>query len=239
MHLIDLSHPIRPGMPVWPGDPQVEFHTVATTSRDGFNLLALHLGTQSGTHVDAPFHVDDALPSLHELPLERFVGRALVADLRGLPDRAPIGPDLLASTLATAKSGDVLLLCTGWSRHWGTDRYAAHPWLHPDAARAAVATGIRTVGIDAPSVDTADPALPTHHVLAAAHCVIAENLRDLERMLGRVSRNGSTNPDEPGTPTAIADDVRNGPLTAWRVWLLPLALEGADGSPVRAVAQRD
>jgi kynurenine formamidase len=214
VRLIDLTHPIHTGMPVWPGDPQVELRPAATIAEQGWNLLALHLGSQSGTHVDAPFHVDDGLPTLGEIPLERFTGRALVADVRGLSDGAPIGLGDLAPTLGRARPGDVLLLCTGWSEHWGTARYGAHPWLHPDAARAVVEAGIRTVGIDAPSVDTDASALPTHRVLAAAHAVIAENLRGLEKLLEPVHREG-------------------------RVWLLPLALDRADGSPVRAVVALD
>ncbi|MGQ0466952.1 MAG: cyclase family protein [Sporichthyaceae bacterium] len=234
MHLVDLTHPVRPGMPVWPGDPAVEFQPVATVSEQGYNLLALHLGSQSGTHVDAPFHVDSTLPALHELPLERFAGPALPVDLRTLTDGEPVTPEHLAPTLQSATAGDVLVLCTGWAAHWGTDRYAAHPWLHPDAARAIVAAGIRTVGIDAPSVDGGhDATLPTHRVLAAAHCVIAENLRGLEQLLAPVSPSGSTNSDTPGAVATVAPVVRSG---RWRVWLLPLALEGADGAPVRAVA---
>lgn len=214
MRLVDLTHPIHTGMPVWPGDPTVDLRPAATVADQGWNLLALHLGSQSGTHVDAPFHVDDTLPTLSELPLERFTGPALVADLRGHGDGAPIGPDALRATLRRARPGDVLLLCTGWSAYWGTERYADHPWLHPDAARAVLAAGIRTVGIDAPSVDTDPAALPTHHVLADAHAVIAENLRGLEDLLDRPSRRG-------------------------HVWLLPLALDRADGSPVRAVVAFD
>lgn len=208
MRLVDLTHPIRTGMPVWRGDPEVELRPAATIAEHGWNLLALHLGSQSGTHVDAPFHVDNALPTLGDLPLDRFTGRALVADVRGLPDGTPIGPADLTPTLARARPGDVLLLCTGWSVHWGTARYAAHPWLHPDAARGIVEAGLLTVGIDAPSVDVDATALPTHHVLAAAHAVIAENLTGMEQLL-----------DQPDG----------------RVWLLPLALDHADGSPVRAV----
>jgi kynurenine formamidase len=74
-----------------------------------------------------------------------------------------------------------------------------------------VASGVRTVGIDAASIDAGDSTeLPTHHVLAAARAVIAENL------------------------TGLAALVDAGPAT---VWLLPLALEHAEGSPIRAVAR--
>lgn len=154
--------------------------------------------------MDAPFHVDDSLPTLDQLPLERFTGPAVVADLRG--QEGPIGPEDLDDL--PLGPGVVLLLCTGWSRHWGTSRYDEHPWLDPTAARLLLGTGVRTVGIDAPSIDRpGDPALPTHHLLARAGAVIAENLTNLEAV----------------------------PAGA-QIWLLPLPLTGADGAPVRAVA---
>lgn len=204
MRLLDLSHLITPGMPVWPGDPEVALLPAASTATHGYNLLSIHLGSQTGTHVDAPFHVDDALPTLDQLPLERFTGPAVVADLRG-QEGAIRAEDLDELDL---RQGAVLLLCTGWSQYWGTPRYAEHPWLDPTAARLLLGTGVRTVGIDAPSVDRpGDPTLPTHHLLARAGAVIAENLTNLDAV----------------------------PAGA-QIWLLPLPLAGADGAPVRAVA---
>ena len=213
--LIDLSHPIGTGMPVWPGDPEVELTPAATVAADGYNLLAVRMGSQSGTHVDAPYHVDDTLPALADLPLERFTGRAVVADVRGLPPGPTITPARLAPVLGRLGPGCVLLLVTGWSAHWAAPAYAEHPALHPDAARAVVAAGTLAVGIDAPSIDAPGAGgLPAHHVLAAAGAVIAENLTNLEALLRAPATDG---------------DVR--------VWLLPLALTRADGSPVRAVAE--
>lgn len=202
--LLDLSHPIAPGMPTWPGDPEVRTAPAATVASHGYNLLELHLGSQTGTHVDAPFHVDDALPTLDQLPLERFCGPAVVADLRG--QDGPIRPEDLEDL--PLRPGAVLLLCTGWSRHWATERYAAHPWLDPSAARLLLGAGVRTVGIDAPSIDRpGDSALPSHHLLARAGAVIAENLTNLDAV----------------------------PAGA-QILLLPLPLADADGAPVRAVA---
>jgi kynurenine formamidase len=217
---IDLSVPVVTGMPVYPGDPEVTVSSALGAPADGVNVLSLHLGSQSGTHVDAPYHVDDAWPRLDELPLDRFAGRAVVADVRGLPARAPITPALLAPALDAfaAAPGALLLLATGWSAHWGTDAYLAHPWLTPEAARAVVAAGVRTVAVDALSVDptprpgdaVADFELPAHRVLCGAGGVIAENLTGLERLVG-------------------AEQVE--------VFLFPLRLPGADGAPVRAVAR--
>ncbi len=60
--LIDLSVPIVTGMPVYPGDPEVDVSPALTAAESGVNVQRLHLGSQTGTHVDAPFHTDDSLP---------------------------------------------------------------------------------------------------------------------------------------------------------------------------------
>ncbi|MEU9133584.1 cyclase family protein [Kitasatospora sp. NPDC048540] len=240
--LIDLTHPVTTGMPVYPGDPEVVLRPALTSADEGVNVLGLHLGSQTGTHVDAPYHVDLTWPTLDGLPLELFTGPAVVADLRGLAPRAPVTPQLLAPALALAGPGTVLLLATGWPRHWGTDRYLAHPYLTAEAADAIVAAGIRTVGVDALSVDPtpdpgpADPAvaalleqladehdpapeeptLAAHRVLLGPEggAVIAENLTDLAPLLAAQAAG-----------------------RAVEVSLFPLRLVAADGAPVRAVAR--
>lgn len=210
MELIDLSVPIASGMPVYPGDPDVAIGPALTAARDGVNVLALHLGSQSGTHVDAPFHVDDALPDLDELPLERFVGPAVTVDARGLGPGAPIGPGFFRGV-----TGRIVLVATGWSAHWATPAYLDHPHLTEEAARLLVERGVRTVGIDALSVDpTPAEDFPAHRVLCGAHAVIAENLTGLDRLLEAQAAG-----------------------RAVEVSMLPIRLAGADGAPVRAVAR--
>ncbi|RFS85701.1 cyclase family protein [Actinomadura spongiicola] len=217
--LLDLSVPIVTGMPVYPGDPRVEAVPALTVADSGVNVLRLHMGSQSGTHVDAPFHIDDSLPRLDELPLTRFAGPAVVMDARGLPPRSSIGPELLPRGLAP---GVVLLIATGWSRHWGTDAYLAHPYPAPETAEAIVAAGVRTVAVDALSVDRTPPpgseefSLDAHRVFCEAGAVIGENLTGLDRVL----------------------DAQNAGR-AIDVSLFPIALAGADGAPVRAVARVD
>jgi kynurenine formamidase len=214
--LVDLSVPIVTGMPVYPGDPEVTVASALTVDDSGVNVLRLHLGSQSGTHVDAPYHIDDTLPPLDELPLDRFAGPAVVADVRGLAPRAPIGAGLIPERM---RPGTILLLATGWGAYWGSDDYRAHPWLEVAAAEAIVAAGVRTVGIDALSVDrTPAPgeefSLAAHQVLCGAGAVIAENLTGLDALL-----------------EAQAAGRRI------EVSLFPLRLTGADGAPVRAIAR--
>jgi arylformamidase len=215
--LYDLSHPLRSGMPVYPGDPEVAIDPALTVAAEGVNVLGVHLGSQSGTHVDAPFHVDDALPDLDALPLERFVGPAVLVDVRGTAPRHELPASALDPVADRLGPGTVLLFVTGWSRHWGSPAYLEHPWLSPDLARRTVDLGVRTVGIDALSVDVtpADEVtgLPSHQVLCGAHAVIAENLTALEPLLQAQVEGRSI-----------------------EVSLLPLRIEHGDGAPVRTVA---
>ncbi len=217
MRLIDLSVPVATGMPVYPGDPRVAIAPALSAAADGVNVLHLDMGSQSGTHVDAPFHIDDALPTLDELPLERFWGRAVVVDARGAEPRTPLGPSLFERSLSQSRprAGDIVLVATGWSRHWGGEDYLAHPYLTREAAELLVAAGIRTVGIDALSVDpTPADDFPAHRILCGAHAVIAENLTGLDPLLDAQTA---------GEPIEVS--------------LLPLRLPAADGAPVRAVAR--
>ncbi|MGS2811289.1 cyclase family protein [Nocardia sp. MW-W600-9] len=162
----------------------------------------------------APAHLDDSLPTLDELPLERFTGPALIVDARSVPARGAIGVELFD---IDPVPGSVVLIVTGWSARWGSGDYLAHPYLSPEAAQALVDSGIRTVGIDAPSIDpseTDDLALPAHRILCGAHAVIAENLTGLDRLLAAQTA---------GQTIEIS--------------LFPLRLSAADGAPIRAVAR--
>ncbi|MEU4689040.1 cyclase family protein [Actinoplanes sp. NPDC023714] len=206
--IVDLSVPVGTTTQVYPGDPVPRLSVHATVEADGFNLLHVDMGSQTGTHVDAPYHFDPSGPMLHELDLGLFTGPAAVLDFRGLAPRTPITWDLLAP----AAWHPIVLICTGWSAFYGTDEYFDHPYLDADACRRMLGLGVRTFCIDAINIDeTPSPiGYPVHHLIAAAGGVIGENFRDLERI------------DFPD------------PLVS----LLPIALENADGAPVRAVAMQ-
>ncbi|MGW5107252.1 cyclase family protein [Nocardia sp. NPDC004123] len=211
MRIIDLSVPIRSGMQVYPGDPEVTIRPALTVTADGVNVLHLDLGSQTGTHVDAPRHIDDSLPTLDELPLDRFTGPGLVIDARAAGAGGAIGREYFVDRVA---AGQIVLIATGWSRHWGTHAYVNHPHLTVAAAEYLIAAGVRTVGIDALSVDpTPTEEIPVHRILCGANAVIAENLTGLSEVLAA---------QQSGQRVEVS--------------MFPLNLPGADGAPVRAVA---
>ena len=212
--IVDLSHPLDERLQVYPGDPVVSLSPAATLDRDGFNLLSVAMGSQSGTHVDAPYHFFTGGARIDELELSMFLGPAVIADVRGKPPRGRITWEDLVPYADRLAPERILVLHTGWSVHFGTERYFEHPSLEPDAAERVLATGVRTMVLDCPSPDpirsdrSAPASFPVHRLVLGAGGVIAENLTNVAAV-------------------DFADPV---------VSLLPLALRGADGAPVRAVA---
>lgn len=209
---IDLSHAIRPGMPVFPDDPQVSIQPAATVSVDGFEVHELHLGTHSGTHVDAPSHVIPDGYTADAIGLEDLIGAAIVLQTGELTSNATVTLRSVASQLTLGLGGArIVLVATGWDRHWGSERYVDHPILEPALAERLLELGARVIGVDTLNPDSthhAEDGLPVHDIVLGRGRLIIENLRGLTQLPRRVEFVG-----------------------------LPLRLEGMDGSPIRAVAR--
>lgn len=212
--IVDLSHPVDDNTPVYPGDPVARFSPAATVAEDGYNVLHVRMGSQTGTHVDAPYHFLEEGARIDELPLELFLGPAVVVDVRGKPPHGRIEWSDLEPYADRLVPGRMLVLHTGWDEHWGTDAYFDHPFLAGDAAARVVAAGVRTVALDALSLDETvvdgapQDGFAAHFAVLGAGGVIVENLRNLAAI-------------------GMSEPV---------VSVLPLRFVGADGAPVRAVA---
>src|SRR5437764_3928182 len=149
IRLVDLSVPVGPGTVVYPGDPAPRFTVHSTVERDGFNLLDLRLGSQSGTHVDAPYHFEDDAPRIDEVPLERFLGPAVAVDATAAGERGRITWEHVEPVAERLGEGVVVLLHTGWAERYGSSEYFANPFLDADACRRILEYGVRTRCIDA------------------------------------------------------------------------------------------
>ena len=77
----------------------------------------------------------------------------IVGDVRGKGFHAAITWDDIAPQAGKLGPEVTLLLCTGWSQHWGREEYMKSPHLTEEAARKIVEIGVRVVGIDVFSVD--------------------------------------------------------------------------------------
>ena len=204
----DLSHRLRTGMQVYPGDPAVRLDPALELDRDGAAVTALHLGSHSGTHVDAPAHTVPGGRTMDRVALDELVGEALVLHVPGLADGATIGVDELGEL--PERVPPIVVIDTGWAAHFGTERALRHPALGVEAARSLIDRGMRVLGVDTLSPDPTDAAgtteFPVHEVVLGGDGLIVENLTGLDGLPARV-----------------------------RIGIFPLRLAG-DGAPVRAVA---
>ena len=204
----DLSHPLSTGMQVYPGDPSVNLSPALELERDGAAVTSLRLGSHTGTHVDAPAHTVAGGRAMDLVALEELVDDALVIRVPGLGDRATIGIEDLGDLPERVPS--IVVVDTGWARHFGTERALRHPALGVDAARLLVDRGMHVLGVDTLSPDPTDAAgtteFPVHEVVLGGDGLIVENLTGLDGLPSRV-----------------------------RIGVFPLRLAG-DGAPVRAVA---
>jgi len=209
MQIIDLSHPITPTMPVYPGTAPPSIVTTAAIDENGFKEHQIVFSTHTGTHVDAPAHMLQDAKSLDCLPLDQFMGRAVTLNLDATSSQQ-IGVTELELHAGRLNTVDFVLLHTGWSKFWGQPSYFERfPVLDRDAARWLGSLGLKGLGIDAPSLDDANSSnYPIHKFFLSRKIVLIENLTSLDR-LGQ-------------TPFTMA--------------CFPLPIQQADGCPVRAVA---
>jgi arylformamidase len=170
--IIDISQPLREGMPVWPGDTEFAFSLVWTIAQSGsVNVGRLELSTHAGTHVDAPFHFDDSGAKVHELELERYIGPARVIDAAGHP--ALGAAELRRHDLGGAER--ILIRTGSWTDRSRFPRGIT--CLRPDAAGYLAERGVRLIGVDTPSVDPVESReLPAHHALLRHDIHILEGI---------------------------------------------------------------
>ena len=174
--LYDLSYPFENQMPVYPGDDPVVLSQRRSVPKDGYTAYTLQTGLHAGTHLDSPLHFLAEGDMVGELPLDRFLGRGCLLDVRG---ENPIRYRPEYATLVGRAA--IVLLWTSWSRHWGTDAYyAQHPVVHEELADFLVGRKIKLLGMDLPSPD--EPPFLVHQKLLGAGIPLLENLTNLEQL---------------------------------------------------------
>ena len=217
MRIIDLSQPLYDGSPNCPEHPTPRVTLGATHEQVGWQLEMISMASHTGSHVDAPLHKFAGGRSLDDIPLERWVGEAVILDVRdSVGPSTGIGPELLKSRVRHPLADRIVLLNTGWGdRRAVTEEWQLRsPYLAPDGARWLVEQRIRGVGIDHYSIGGSGPDnLVTHEILLGAGVWIVEELRF------------------PAEAMAAPQPCR--------FWCLPINLKGASGAFCRPVLVTD
>lgn len=172
----------------------------------------LFFSSHTGTHIDAPYHfIKDGL-KIHQIPLDRLLGKAILIKLRKTKNKAITKLDI---TSFEKKNGKIpnkssIFFFTGWQNNLNKDNYfTENPGLAISAAKYLTSKKINLVGIDSPSIDLGkDESYSVHHILSKNNILIVENLSNLNKISSK----------------------------EFIFTILPLKIKDATGSPVRAIA---
>lgn len=207
--IVDLSHVLNNDTQVYPGDPQPNIEVATTLNNEGYNLFNVFLGSQSGSHVDAPYHFSNEGKTIDQIDLKCCMGRAVVIDMSDKSFDEEILESDIEPYMNEIESSQIVLFRTDWYKKAGSEEFLHHPFLSKNGGKLLLQKGIQTIGIDAINIDSSGgDEFPIHDMYAASGGMIAENLANFDLINFE-------------NPFFIA---------------LPLKLKGCDGSPVRAVA---
>jgi len=224
--VIELSNPIKEGIPTYPTFPGVRLEQTDWAARDGFTMEHVEMRSHTATHVDAPLHFIPEGKTLDDFSIEKFMGEGVVLDLTPLEPAEPIEPDHLEPFADEIREGDVVVLYTGWDEYYGlTPEYLMkYPFLSGEGSQYLADLNPKAVGIDTPSVAGWGEEVPaqgpvtdiggdeSHVPLLENDIIPIEELRNLDRVLD-------------GADTRRAD-----------FFYPPLRFEGTGGASARAFA---
>lgn len=171
--LWDITQPLRPGLPVWPGDTAYAEERVWQIDDDcPVNVSKITLSTHSGTHADAPLHYDpNGLPS-GDVDLSFYLGPCLVLDVTGAGNL--IQPSDVTPALGQSVERLLLKTYTKTPLEQWDDNFTA---IASETIAALAAAGIRLIGTDTPSLDPqSSKTMDAHHAVRRAGMAILEGL---------------------------------------------------------------
>jgi len=205
--IIDLTHRINEDITVYPGTPKPRLEVSNTIEKHGFAELRISMCTHTGTHMDAPSHMIEHAKSLDRFPMSKFMGKAMVIKCK---DKETIELEFLRTMQEQISQCKFLLFYTGWQEKWHDPGYFENfPVLTKETAKWLCGFNLEGLGFDSISVDkVTDLEQPNHHILLDKEILIIENLTNLDNL----------------------------PQDFFQFHSIPLKIENADGSPVRAYA---
>jgi kynurenine formamidase len=231
--IVDLTHPFDAQTIYWPTAGGFVLESVAHGVTDKGYFYAANrfcAAEHGGTHLDAPIHFSETGRAADAIPIEQLIGIGIRVDVsekcaKDADYRIGVA-DLTAWEIRNGRipAGAIVLLQTGWSRHWsdrakylGTARTGPEavpelhfPGLDKDAARWLVTSrAVKSVGIDTASIDRGQSSLfESHVILFAANVPAFENLAALDAL----------------------------PVKDFMVAALPMKIKGGSGGPLRIAA---
>jgi len=174
--IYDISVPIQPDMPTWPGTINKVDHWFTKSFKKGgkCNVSRVAFSVHTGTHVDAPYHWLQHGARIEEVPIEKLIGMAVVHDLTAVKDH------ITAKHLKRLdlKKAPICLFKTRNSRLWKFSEFNPdYVYLTPDAASSLITQDVSVVGFDYLSLEWFQSEhAETHRLLLDENIVLVEGL---------------------------------------------------------------
>ena len=168
--------PIDERTPSFPGEVSQKIEQVATIENNGWNVKRLCINSHFSTHIDAPVHMIEGGKSLSDYPMDKFIGEAVVLDVRGQSE--------IEADLSEIRKGDIVFFLTGHSsKAYDDDYFENNPVISERTAHDLIEKEINIVGLDSFTPDN-EPYL-IHKMFLRADILIVENLINLENLAGK------------------------------------------------------
>lgn len=179
--IINLTHTIQDGLPVFPGDEETKLQHSKVYDKDHYNNHQLSINMHAGTHIDGPMHLTDSNVYLNQIPLDFFMGDGCILDVSGQSEII-----YKREYEQFIKPNQIVILYTGHGEHFGESIYFSdYPVLTLEFAELLARKQVKMIGLDTPSPDRYP--FETHKFLFNNQILIAENLNNVEQLLNKKS----------------------------------------------------
>ena len=170
--LWDISPPIAPDSPLFPGDTG---YSQQWTAQIGpgcpVNLSAITMSPHIGAHADAPLHYGPGAATIGQVDLAPYLGHCRVIHAIGCGPL--VRPEHLAHATVDLPPRVLVRTCLKAPTQWSSEFSA----FAPETIAWLASLNVRLVGIDSQSVDPADSkTLSSHQLLLKDDLRVLENL---------------------------------------------------------------
>lgn len=177
MKFLDLSYEIENGMPVYPGDKEINLEKVADVKNEGYTSHIYNGNMHVGTHIDAPMHIIEDDKFISDYSIDKFIGRGILLDVRGEKEI-----QLKDEYFKSIKENHIVLFYTDFSKKYGQkEYYEDHPVISKELADFLIRKKVKMVGFDMPSPDRSP--FEIHKELLQNGIFILENLTNLQELI--------------------------------------------------------
>jgi kynurenine formamidase len=154
VQFFDLSHPWGHNAPLWPYFPDVKIERFHYHAKSGVLSQQITTFMHCTTHTDAPAHVIEGTPYIDELALASYFGTGVVVSIPKQKWEV-ISAEDLENASPEIRAGDIVIVNTGWHRHWGDSRkyFVESPGTYDEAGAWLAEKKVKGFGIDCQALD--------------------------------------------------------------------------------------